>query len=87
MILFDPLHIFRKIIESDPSYIDSKSSIYSHPCDVRKRICDDDEKLLYSEAQIQKRSKYEDAKVSAHIVIDMSFFESAYEVSDSFFHK
>ena len=53
MILFDPLHIFRKIIESDPTYIYRKSSIDTHPCDIRKRISYDDEKFLHSEAEIE----------------------------------
>ncbi len=86
MTFFDPFHIFREIIECDPSYIECESSIDRHPYDIRKRIFDDDEKFFDSETEIQEWSKYEDTKVPPHIMVDMSFSDTTDKMWDSFLH-
>lgn len=87
MSLLYPFHIFGEIIESDPSDIECECTIDTHPCDIRKWISDDNEKFLYREAEIEKWGKYEDAKVSTYIMIDMSFSYPTEKMGYCFFHN
>lgn len=80
MTFFRLLHIFREIIEGNPSDIECESTIDVHPCDIRKRSTNDEQKLLDGETQIEYWSEEEYTKIPPSISWDVSFADSADKV-------